>query len=115
MRFGILTLAVAAAAALPATGKPADTKVVIVTLKDHQFSPNSIIVPAGERVRIDVTNRDGTADDFDSDDLHVDKDLGPHGHASFLIGPLKPGKYAFKGELHPSTAVGEIIAVKAAQ
>src|SRR5438105_7987866 len=108
MRFAILTLAITASSMAPTIAKPIDTKVIVVILKDHKFSPSAITVPAGERVKIDLTNRDGTADDFDSDDLHVDKELGPHGHASFLIGPLKPGKYAFKGELHPSTAVGEI-------
>jgi transposase InsO family protein len=35
--------------------------------------------------------------------------IAQHGHASFVIGPLKPGKYAFMGELHSKTAVGEVV------
>jgi plastocyanin domain-containing protein len=104
LAFGV-TPAIAATAPQP--------QLVIVTLKDHRFVPDTITVPAGVRVRIDVTNRDATADDFDSDDLHVDKDLAPHGRASFIIGPLKPGSYAFKGELHAATAQGVVVAVDA--
>lgn len=103
--FALLALAapilIAASAPMP---------VIMVTLKDHRFAPDVIRVPAGQKVRIEVTNRDGTADDFDSDALHVDRDLKPHEKASFVIGPLKPGHYAFKGELHAETAHGEVVA-----
>jgi plastocyanin len=78
-------------------------------LKDHRFSPETIAIAAGQRVKIDFTNQDATADDFDSGDLHVDKDIGPHGRAVFFIGPLKPGTYAFKGELHAETAHGTVV------
>src|SRR5579863_8366393 len=77
---------------------PGERLAVTLTLKDHRFAPDTITVPAGQKVKIDITNRDATADDFDSDDLHVDRDLKPHEHATFVIGPLKPGHYAFKGE-----------------
>ena len=87
--------------------------IVKLTLKDHHFSPETITIPAGQRVKIDFTNQDATADDFDSDDLHVDKDIAPHGRATFFIGPLKPGTYAFKGELHASTAHGTVVVTEA--
>ena len=90
-------------------------QVIVIELRDHRFGPDTIIVPAGQRIKIDITNRDATADDFDSDDLHVDKELGPHGRASFFIGPLKPSSYPFKGELHAATAQGKIVAVAPAQ
>ena len=94
-------------------GAAADMPVVAITLKDHRFSPDIITVPAGQKVKFDITNRDASADDFDSDDLHVDRDLKPHERATFVIGPLKPGHYGFKGELHAATAHGEVIAVAA--
>jgi plastocyanin len=107
----LFTLACAVLNGTAAMAAPvADLPVVTITLKDHRFSPDVIPVPAGQKIRIDVTNRDATADDFDSDALHVDRDLKPHEHASFVIGPLKPGSYAFKGELHAATAHGEVIA-----
>lgn len=90
-----------------------EVPIVVLTLKDHRFTPDVITVPAGRKIKFDVTNRDSTADDFDSDALHVDRDLKPHERATFVVGPLKPGRYAFKGELHAATALGEVIAVAA--
>jgi hypothetical protein len=109
--FAGLVLAFGGAQAVAATSP--QPQFVIVTLKDHRFVPDTITVPARVRVRIDITNRGATADDFDSDDLHVDKDLAPHGRASFIIGPLKPGSYAFKGDHHAATARGVVIAADA--
>lgn len=106
---GLALTAIGAGTAFAASS--ADLQVVTITLKDHHFAPDSITVPAGQKFKIDITNRDATADDFDSDDLHVDRDLKPHEHATFVVGPLKPGRYAFKGELHAATAHGEVIAV----
>lgn len=88
-----------------------DMPLEIITLKDHRYTPEVITVPAGQKIRIEITNRDATADDFDSADLHVDRDLKPHERAAFVIGPLKEGHYKFKGELHAATAHGEVIAV----
>jgi plastocyanin len=106
----IVMIALATTAALGAS-EPS-VKVSLI-LKDHKFDPSTITVPVGQRITVELFNRDGTADDFDSDDLHIDKDVGPHGRVSFVIGPLRPGRYAFKGELHAATATGEIVAVAA--
>ena len=112
MRAPVLAIATLAVGGSVALASPAlDVPVVVLTLKDHRFTPSTITVPAGQRIRIDLTNRDATADDFDSDDLHVDKELAPHGRVTFVIGPLRPGRYAFKGELHAATAIGEVIAM----
>ena len=93
-----------------ATPALAEPTVVVVTL-DHRFTPDIITVPSGQKIRIDLSNRDPTADDFESDVLHVDRDVKPHEHVSFVIGPLKPSRYPFKGELHAATAHGEVVAV----
>lgn len=96
-------------------GAAAQAPVLQITLENHRFSPDVVNVPAGQRVRIEVTNRDATADDFDSDALHVDKDIAPHGRVAFFIGPLKAGSYPFKAELHADTAHGEVVASDAAK
>jgi plastocyanin len=102
---------------LLALGAPAaqaasdDGPVVVLTLKDHRFSPDRITVPAGRQVRIELVNRDAASEEFDSDDLGVEKDVTPYGRASFTVGPLKAGTYSFMGELHADTASGRIEAV----
>ncbi|MBU6267655.1 MAG: cupredoxin domain-containing protein [Sphingomonadales bacterium] len=111
LRHTLVALSLAAGAAAYADS-PAPPQVVTLTLQDHRFVPAVITIPAGQRVKIDLTNRDATGDDFDSDDLHVDKDVAPHGRVAFFIGPLKPGTYAFKAELHAATAQGKVVVVE---
>ena len=110
MRSVLAVLLIASSAATAMAKAGPQPQAVVINLREHRFVPDTITVPAGQRIKIDITNRDATADDFDSDDLRVDKELGPHGRASFFIGPLKPGSYAFKGELHAATAQGRIVA-----
>jgi plastocyanin len=109
MRFPSLVLA-GLLAARPAAAAPS----VVLTLKDHRFSPSAVTVPAGQTIRIELINRDAASEEFDSVDLGVEKDVTPNGRASFTVGPLKPGTYSFMGELHADTASGTIEAVEAA-
>lgn len=112
MRIALSTLAaVLLAGAVSAAEAVPDPLVVTLTLKDHRFTPNSVEVPAGQRIRIKLINRDAATEEFDSEDLHVEKDVTPDGEVSFAIGPLKPGTYSFMGELHSDTASGTIRAV----
>jgi plastocyanin len=91
----------------------AEPFVVALTLKDHRFTPDKVTVPAGRRIRINLANQDAALEEFDSEDLHVEKDVTPHGKVSFTVGPLKPGTYGFMGELHADTASGLITATAA--
>lgn len=109
MRLTLLVIA-ALLAAGPAAAAPA---TVVLTLKDHRFSPQTLTVPAGQTIRIELINRDAASEEFDSVDLGVEKDVTPNGRASFTVGPLKPGTYSFMGELHADTASGEIRAIDA--
>ena len=86
---------------------------ITLTLKNHRFSPDAVTVPAGQRIRVELINQDGAAEEFDSEDLHAEKQVAPHGKAVFQIGPLKPGVYGFMGELHADTAQGKVTAVAA--
>jgi heme/copper-type cytochrome/quinol oxidase subunit 2 len=104
----LIGLFAAHAAAAEAPGPVA----VSLTLRDHRFTPDRITVPAGRPIRIELANQDAALEEFDSDDLHVEKDVTPHGKASFTIGPLKPGTYSFMGELHADTAAGVLVATE---
>ena len=112
-----LTVGISALAALLLTGAAVaaepGTHSVTLTLKDHRFAPETFDVPAGQRVRIELVNLDSALEEFDSEDLGVERDVTPRGKVSFMIGPLKPGRYDFMGELHADTASGTITAVAA--
>ncbi|MBV8590819.1 MAG: cupredoxin domain-containing protein [Acetobacteraceae bacterium] len=85
---------------------------LVLTLKDHHFTPDRAEVPAGERLQIDVVNQDDTTSEFESHDLKVEKIVAPGGKITVRVGPLKPGSYNFFDDYHPDTATGTITAVE---
>lgn len=101
-------ISVTVATASFAAGPP----VVVLTLKDHRFTPSVVTVPAGLKVQVVVINQDRATEEFDSHDLRVEKLITPGATARFFIGPLKPGSYSFMGEFHPGTAQGRIVAAE---
>ncbi len=82
----------------------------VLTIKNHIFSPTEIKVPANQRVMITVVNEDAMPEEFDSSALKVEKVIAGKSKGVVRIGPLKPGRYAFIGEYHESTAKGVVIA-----
>ncbi|MFI4950797.1 MAG: cupredoxin domain-containing protein [Caulobacterales bacterium] len=106
---GAALLLMAGAAAAAESGGA----VVTLTLKDHRFTPDKVEAPAGQRIRIELVNRDAATEEFDSTDLEVEQDVTPFGKTTFVVGPLKPGVYHFMGELHADTAGGTLTAVAA--
>ena len=81
-----------------------------ITIKDHQFSPKELVVPANEKIKLIVENQDPTAEEFESYDLNREKIVTGNGKIIIFIGPLKPGEYKYFGEFHEDTAQGIIIA-----
>src|ERR1700760_2300709 len=93
-----------------AIASPAFADGIAVTLKDHKFTPSVIHVKANEPVVITLTNKDATAEEFDSTALKVEKVVAGSSEGDVHIRPLAPGKYPFMGEYHSGTAQGVVIA-----
>jgi hypothetical protein len=93
-----------------ATPALADNASVPVQLKDHKFLPAEIHVRANQINVIALTNRDDSAEEFDSTSLKVEKVVAGHDKGDVRIRPLAPGKYPFMGEYHADTAQGFVIA-----
>jgi plastocyanin len=81
-----------------------------LVIREHQFEPAEIRVPAGKRLAISVSNEDATPEEFDSAALKVEKVIPGKSKATVRIGPLTPGRYEFIGEFHSETAKGVVIA-----
>jgi hypothetical protein len=81
-----------------------------LVIENHRFQPESLLVPAGKKIRIAVENRDATAEEFESHDLNREKVIPANGKAMIFIGPLEPGRYPFIGEFNEKTAQGIIVA-----
>jgi plastocyanin len=81
-----------------------------LTIKDHRFEPVELQVPAGKAFTLNVTNSDATAEEFESDDLDVEKVIAGGQSAVVKIEPLDAGRYEFYGEYHEATAKGALVA-----
>lgn len=93
---------------LPA-GNEANNQEITLTLKAHRFEPNELKVAANRRIRLTVHNQDATPEEFESHALKREKVIAAGAKAVILIGPLKPGRYEFFGEFHPTTAQGVLV------
>jgi plastocyanin domain-containing protein len=98
-----------AAVLLCATPAFADAPITLV-LQNHKFTPNVIKVKANQPAMITMVNKDGTAEEFDSADLKVEKVVAGNQSGNIRIRALKPGTYKFMGEYHAATAQGVVIA-----
>jgi len=81
-----------------------------LTIKNHQFSPAELKVPAGKKIKLIVQNQDSTPEEFESHELNREKVIAGNGKATIYVGPLAPGKYPFFGEFNEKTARGVIVA-----
>ncbi len=79
-------------------------------IKDHKFTPQTLEVPAGKKVKVIVKNQDSTPEEFESYELNREKIIKGNGQITLFVGPLKPGSYPFFGEFNKETAKGVIIA-----
>ncbi|MDH5610993.1 MAG: cupredoxin domain-containing protein [Gammaproteobacteria bacterium] len=99
------------AALLATTGLAQATPVEFeIVIKDHQFTPSTLIVPVDKKIKLKVINADATAEEFESYKLNREKIIPGNSKAVVFIGPLEAGEYDFFGEFNPATAQGKIIA-----
>ena len=83
---------------------------IALTIENHRFNPEEFKVKAGNPFVLVITNKDQTAEEFESRDLRIEKII-PAGKTLRLRMPaLKPGTYGFVGEYNEKTAKGRIIA-----
>lgn len=104
-----LATAIALAAAAPSPTQAADPEFRLV-IEGHRFAPAELEVPAGQKLRLVVENRDPTPEEFESYDLNREKIVPANGRIVVYAGPLKPGRYEFFGEFNPATARGWLVA-----
>jgi plastocyanin len=83
---------------------------IAVTLQNHKFSPAEIHVKANTPSVIALTNKDTTAEEFDSSALKVEKVVAGNSSGNVRLRALAPGRYPFMGEYHSETAQGVVVA-----
>ena len=105
-----LTLLFLASGVMTTTAALAAEDLYSVTIREHQFFPAEIKVPAGKKVKLTVENLDPTPEEFESYELNREKVIAGKSKGIVFIGPLKPGRYPFFGEFNPTTAQGAVVA-----
>jgi heme/copper-type cytochrome/quinol oxidase subunit 2 len=112
MHRSVPTLLVAACLCLggvPCAALADNPAPIQLTLKDHQFTPTEIHLPAGRPTLLEVTNADATPEEFEMRQLAIEKVIVGGGKAQVRLRPLGPGRYQFIGEYHEATAHGTIV------
>ncbi len=106
-------LAVLALVAMPVVtfiGSVRADDAIVITIRDHKFTPGEVKIPAGKRVVLTVVNDDPTPEEFESKTMKVEKVIQGKSKATVRIGPLEKGRYKFIGEFNEATAQGVVIA-----
>lgn len=106
----MLRIAAVLLMAVPSGALAAGEPEFSLVIEKNRFSPERIEVPAGQKVKINIDNRDATAEEFESVEMKVEKVIPPKSKATIYIGPLKAGEYPFIGEFHEKTAFGILVA-----
>lgn len=74
-----------------------------LSLRNHQFIPAELTIPANTKVELIVRNEQPTPAEFESTSLHREKVVPPGGQISVFVGPLDPGRYEFFDDFNQST------------
>lgn len=96
------------AALFAAAAVRAEPPTFTLEIRDHLFYPAELVIPADTKVKLIVSNRDPTPEEFESYELNREKVIMGGASAVIFLGPLPPGVYPFFGEFNPKTAQGAV-------
>ena len=110
LRAATLIAAFGCAASSPASAAEKQAAPFALTIRNHQFDPVELHVPANQKVELRVTNEDATPEEFESTTLHREKLVSAGQTVTIYVGPLTPGRYEFFGDFNPKSARGFVVA-----
>lgn len=104
-KFWLSSAILAAILSFPASAYAED---YVITIKDHQFSPRELTLPADQKVKITIKNLDSTPAEFESYDLNREKVVSANSEIAVFVGPLGAGSYSYFDDFHRDTTKGTI-------
>lgn len=78
-------------------------QVFRLTIVNQAFEPDTLIIPAGQRVKIMVINKDIIPAEFESSEAHREVVIPGKTELPVYVGPLEPGTYHFINDFHPQS------------
>lgn len=103
-------VACVAAALLAGAASAAEVATYQLTARDGRFDPAVLEVPAGKAFKLDVTNENNKAIEFESKPLKQEKVIPAGKKATLSVSALKPGEYKYYDEFNEATGQGRIVA-----
>jgi len=88
------------AAAKAAAESGAKVESFEIIMKNHEFSPVELVVPADKPIKIVIKNQDSAPIEFESVHLNREKIIQPNGEATLNFGPLKAGTYRYRDDFN---------------
>lgn len=82
---------------------PALAAEYTITLKDHKFSPQELVIPANEKATLIVKNENTAPAEFESHELKREKVIPAGAKAVIKLGPLAAGSYPYFDEFHEAS------------
>jgi len=89
----------------------AATQEMTLSIENHAFAPKEIRIPAGQKIKLLVANKDASPAEFESKPLGREKVIPGKSTAIINLGPLKPGRYPFVEEYHENEAAAQGVIV----
>lgn len=80
----------------------------VLSHKNHQFTPQELVIPVHQKVKLTVQNFDSVPIEFESYELNREKVVAPQGQAVIYIGPLETGTYPYFDDFHAKETKGVI-------
>jgi Cupredoxin-like domain len=81
----------------------ADDPTFPIVIKNNQFIPSEVQIPAGVKVKLIVRNENQSPSEFESNQFHREKVVGPGQEITVYVGPLDPGSYEFFDDFNSQT------------
>ena len=104
-----ITIGIIGALALAVPARADDAPKSLHYLNGH-FEPANLAVPANAPFKVQVSNQDGAAIEFESFELHRERVVRPGETITVYIPALAPGDYDFLDDFHHDAPKGVIVA-----
>ena len=95
--------------ALAVAGAARADDQIVITLKNDQFTPAEVTLPANTDVTLKFVNDDPAAAEIESKDLKIEKVVAGNSEITVHVHTQEPGRYLFVNEYKEDTVKGYII------
>jgi hypothetical protein len=89
-------------------------KLPEIDFSNHHFSPQTLVIPAGQPLQIKVVNSSREKIEFESFSLNREKVIEPGESITVRLPALRAGSYDFFDDFHQDVPEGAIVAAPSA-